>query len=522
MFNLTEEELQNAYDAISHHGYSAMLPSLYEWETFANKWNEIKSYLSGIDLDTYSPHKPLRIFAPKNRATIRIVHLLHPEDLLLYTALVMIVKNDIESERISKHSRRVFSYRIDPKQSGRLYESSGAYEAYMRQLKQKSEKAKVSFVSIADIADFYSRIYQHRLENIIESVAKHQRGIDVARVLVRKFISKLMDGNSYGIPIGPYASRILGEAILIDVDSHLQSKSVDYVRWVDDYNIFASSEYHAQSVLFELGEWLFVNHGLTLQSSKTKILPVLRYSNEVLSTPEDFTAKDKFIAIVRQSMRAMGYGDDAGDIEDQNLDDIENQIRGYNLKDMLFESLSDKELVDYEMFRYVLTRLTNIPGVSEEIRLEILDLVLDNADLLYPASEFVVRYILSFRNLSNRKKKTIGSKLLRPLKNKKYRPPDYYAMWVLYIFTTSKEWNFTSEILKFYNDSRSETIRRYAALALAENGDRSTALALKNDLNQALSLVRLSIFCASRKLGKDERKHWKRTYQTQGILEKLL
>ena len=523
MFNLTKDELQNAYESISHHGYSAMLPPLYEWNTFESRWDEIKSYLSAIDLDTYDPHKPLRVFAPKNRATIRVVHLLHPEDLILYTALVMIVQNDIESARISKQSRRVYSYRVNPKQSTLLYDSSGTYEAYLNQLKKKSRKKNVSFVSIADIADFYPRIYQHRLKNVIESVTKNQRGNDVARVLVDKLIFKLMDGNSYGIPVGPYASRILGEAILIDVDSHLQSKNVDYVRWVDDYNIFAESEYLAQSTLFELGEWLFANHGLTLQSSKTKILPVFRYVNEILSTPEEeLTARDRMISLLRQSTGSLDYSDDDEVHEEQDIDDIVDQIQGSNLKDMLLKSLSDKELVDYEMVRYVLTRLPRIPGVSDNLKLEILDLVLDNANLLYPASEFVAKYILSFPKLTKAKKRLIGQKLLKPLKSRKNPPPDYYAMWILHIFSTSVEWNCKNDILQLYDTYKSETVRRFAALALAESGDRSTALSLKSELDQASSLVRLSIFCASGKLGKDERKHWKRAHQIQGNLEKYL
>ena len=64
-----------------------------------------------------------------------------------------------------------------------------------------------------------------------------------------------MDGNSYGIPVGPYASRVLGEAVLIDVDAYLKSQGIDYVRWVDDYNIFVRSEYLAQSTRLLHKSW---------------------------------------------------------------------------------------------------------------------------------------------------------------------------------------------------------------------------------------------------------------------------
>ena len=161
----------------------------------------------------------------------------------------------------------------------RLYNSRGEYGLYVEQLKKKANKPNIKFIGVADIADFYPRIYQHRLENVLQTVAKNQRGTDVARVLGRKLISNLMERNSYGIPVGPYASRILAEAVLIDVDSYLYSHHVDFVRWVDDFNIFCKSEYEVQSNLFRLGEWLYSNHGLTLQSAKTKI-----YTTDILQT----------------------------------------------------------------------------------------------------------------------------------------------------------------------------------------------------------------------------------------------
>lgn len=527
MFKLTAEELQNAYEAIHHHGYSAMLPAAYEWKHVKEKWAEIKQYLAEIDLDTYTPYKPLQVFAPKSRANIRVVHLLHPEDLLLYTALVLIIKDDVEAARMSRKTQRVFSYRVDLKRPNRLYNSRGAYDAYLSQLRKKAEKASVTFVSIADIADFYPRIYQHRLENVVQSTATAQRGVDVARVLVKKLIGKLMGGNSYGIPVGPYASRILGEAILIDVDAHLHSNGVDFVRWVDDYNIFSRTEYLAQSTVFDLAEWLFSNHGLTLQSAKTKILPVERYATEVVSTPEEnLTDRDNVIALLRQSAGDVEYEDDEVD-EDDELDEeavahLLQQLQGYDLHEMFVESISDQALVDYEMVRYVLTRLPRIPGANENLKSDILELVLDSAELLYPASEFIAKYLLSFEELSKSEKKKIAKQLLKPLKSKRNPPPDYYAMWILYIFSTSEDWDHAGDIARLYQEATSEVVKRYAALAISVGGTRAEALVVKDDFANASDLLRLAILCASNKLGKDERKHWKLANQIKGAVEKYV
>jgi hypothetical protein len=165
MFQLTEAELQNAFEAISHHGNSAMLPPPYEWRSVVDKWPDVKAYLAQQDLDVYEPYKPLRVFAPKTRANIRVLHLLHPEDLLIYTALVLIVKNDIENERIPRQSRRVYSYRVDVLAPNRLYNTRGAYDAYLAQLEKKlqsrppsSLESRTSRISIHESTSTVSKM----------------------------------------------------------------------------------------------------------------------------------------------------------------------------------------------------------------------------------------------------------------------------------------------------------------------------------------------------------------------------
>ncbi len=543
MFRLTDVELQNAYEAINHHGYSTMLPQPHEWKFIVTQWAAVKDSLTRIDLDIYKPYNPLQVFAPKSRANIRLIHLLHPEDLLIYTALTLIIKNDIESARISRRYGRIFSYRVDKSACNRLYDASGAYDAYLKQLTLKAGKDDVQFVGLADIADFFPRIYQHRLENVIQANASSDRGRDVARVLVGKLISNLMGRNSYGIPVGPYASRILGEAILIDVDSFLQSNKLDYVRWVDDYNIFCRTEFLAQSALFGLGEWLFSNHGLTLQSSKTKIMPVYQFRDEVVSIPEDrLTDRDHVLTLLRKTPLRDDYDDDLleeeSDVdgweeendevfleEGPNEEDVQTtleEFRGYDLHQMFVKAISNQALVDYEMVKYVLTRLPKISGANDALKLNILDLVLDNAQVLYPAAEFIAEYVLSFADLSDVQKRKISRKLLKPLKNRHHKSPDYYAMWILHIFSTSEQWNQVNDIIDLYQRSTSEVVKRYAALAISVCGSRAEALVVKQNFSIASDLHRLAVLAATKKLGKDERHHWKQANQIKGITEKIL
>ena len=419
----------------------------------------------------------------------------------------------------------MFSYRADTKKDNRLYDARGTYDKYLSQLQSKAQKATAKFVGLADIADFYPRIYQHRLENVIEAVASDQRGVDVARVLVRKLISKLMGRNSYGIPIGPYASRILGEAVLIDVDAFLTSNKIDFVRWVDDYNIFSKSEYAAQSTLFSLAEWLYKNHGLTLQSAKTKILPTSRYVDEILSKPEEtLTDRDHVISLLRGSPGTGEYNDDLeeDELDEEEIREILVNLHRYDLFGMFVESISDTALVDFEIVKYVLNRLPRITEAGDEQRTAILNLVIDNAELLYPVAEHVARYVIALDDLSAKQKRAIAKKLLKPLSSTRNRPPDYYAMWVLHIFSTSNDWNNVKEVIGIYRVATSEVVKRFAALAVSVCGTRSEALVVKDDFAAASPLLRLALLSASKKLGNDERRHWKLANHIHGVVEKII
>ena len=518
MFSLTTPELDNALAAIQHHGYSAMLPTPPEWDTVVANWPAIRDSIRQIDLDNYVPYKPLTVFSPKNRANVRVLHMLHPQDLLIYTALTLVAKNDIEKNRLPTKSKNVFSYRASLSSDGEIYSIKGAYDAYQKRLEDLANRPSFKYVAIADIADFYARIYQHRLENVIESVATSQRVRDVARVLVKKLICNLMGKDSYGIPVGPYASRLLAEALLIDVDTQLKTSGVDFVRWVDDFTIFTKSEYEAQSILFTLGEWLYIRHGLTLQSAKTRILTIAGYKQVHLVTHDDIlTDRDAVIQMFRDA------GDDYGNAEEPTEEEIQETLQalhGHDVVGLLRASMQDTSLVDYQAVTYALTKLPRIPGAPADLKRDVLALVINNAELLYPVAEHVATYVLSFDDLSESERKKIAKKLLKPLQSKRRPPPPYYAMWILHIFASSPNWNHANEIMKLFSESSSEVIKRSCALVIHQSGTRAQAVVMKDSYATAAPMLKLGILCATHKLGADERKHWKIVQGVSGVVEK--
>ncbi len=518
MFNLSDDELDRGYRAIKHHGYSTLMPWPLEWDVIETHWDTLREKLSAIDLDTYKPYPPMRIYAPKNRCTIRAVTLLHPLDLIIYTSLVLIVKNDIEAARLSKSRKRIFSYRSDPRVSDQLYQVHGAFRSYREQLVSKANQLRTNCIAIADIADFYPRVYQHRLENILQTVATSTRSESVSRVLVGKMMSYLAGGNSYGIPVGPFASRLLGEAVLIDVDAALLSEGINFVRWVDDYNFFCKSEDEAQYALFFLSRWLFDHHGLTLQAMKTKIVKRKYYQEHILMTQEE-RLLDRSIALMSVLQEFTGYEDEEDEIDESQIEEIE----AINLEDMLKEALEDKDVVDYGTASFILGRVGSMRVLSDDKKFQLTDIVLRNIEHLYPVADSVGRFFLSFGDISNRNRKRISKALLRPMRSgRRIKPPDFYMMWVLSIFSMSPEWNRSDDLLTIYRNSNSEVVKRYAAGALSKTGNRNHALLVCDDFERASPLWRLGILLCSRCLGADERRHWKRRSVISGHLEKRI
>src|SRR6185437_15917041 len=125
--------------------------------------------LASIDLDLYEGHNVAFAFAPKSRLNVRRVALLHPYDLVLYTGLVLALRDGISTSRLQLHENRVFSYRADGADDGSLYNDWPSYRDFTETVTMRVYDRPSSCVGITDIADFYPRIYQHRLVNALQA-----------------------------------------------------------------------------------------------------------------------------------------------------------------------------------------------------------------------------------------------------------------------------------------------------------------------------------------------------------------
>lgn len=504
MFKLTAVELDCAKAAIEHHSYSTLLPRPPEWDDLTEHWPVVRSYLSNLNLEQYTPRKPLTITAAKDEMSVRLVHLLHPEDMLLYTSLTLIVKDDIESVRVPRAEQRVYSYRAS-QDGGKLYDSaSNTHRRYMDRLKRKARRRSTKAVAVTDVADFYASVSQDQLRRLLKEAARTVRSAKAAELLLSVFAASFMARKGHGIPTGPLASRLLAEVVLNEIDKHLMSKRIDFVRWVDDYNIFAPSLVSGRVVVRDLASWLYNHFGLTLQAAKTHVLEKEEYAGRLLVGVEKELA-DR-VEILAELSKYHDYD------PDELIDDVaglmDDRLAVELLEMLVVNVIWGDEGVDYRAMAFIVRQLRRRP-LDHSLAREVLEVLVENIDQLSPVITQVAPLIAAL--LPRRKMpKRIGKRLLKSLQ---HAGVDHHAVWILTIFAGRGHDGFLDALIDVYREAQSHATRRLAILAIAKSGgsvpyDRA-------DWEAAPPLVRLALLKAGNMRGK-------RSLKPQGVLEELV
>lgn len=273
---LTEDALEFAKKHIEKFYDSDFFPKTFEFDAIWHCWDDVKRDLLSKNVKKLSITNPRIQTSKKPKGGFRVVHQLEPLDTLIYTALVYSVAEKIEVARVPSESKVACSYRIQANNGSFFSNNNG----FLNFSSQSSDLAnKYGYVLATDITDFYNQIYLHRLNNALEFADQNLKNLSDD---IEHFLSKLNNKSSQGIPVGPAASIILAEAIMIDIDNFLINKGVFHTRYVDDFRIFSDSKDKLVSVLEELTLYLYSNHRLTLSSEKTKILETEKYISEIL------------------------------------------------------------------------------------------------------------------------------------------------------------------------------------------------------------------------------------------------
>lgn len=225
------------------------------------------------------------LFPKKELFDFRKAALIHPIDTIIYSSLIFQYADELEKHRIKKSKKIVFSYRFAPKK-GKIFDDKYNFTSFQAEVSQQKKKKTNKILIKCDISNFYDRLNLHRLESTLLSLGNiNEKLIKLTNNLLLYWANR----DSYGLPVGGNASRILAEAALISIDDYLISHKIKFCRFVDDYRFFAPDIETAHEWLAIFVERLHMD-GLTINPLKTVIEDI---SNDLVNEPKKFNTSGK-------------------------------------------------------------------------------------------------------------------------------------------------------------------------------------------------------------------------------------
>ncbi|HRX70626.1 MAG TPA: RNA-directed DNA polymerase [Candidatus Competibacteraceae bacterium] len=312
-----------------------------------------------------------------------MVHQLDPINTLIYTSIAFLISEKVEAARIPEDERVACSYRIGiGKDKGTFFSNGAGYSGFIEKCRELSEEN--SYVLVTDITDFYNQIYVHRLQNAIEYASPELFELSNN---TERFLLDLNGSVSQGVPVGPAASIIMAEAVLIDVDNYIRDAKYPHSRYVDDFRIFGNSEVDLRLFLEIITKYLYENHRLTIASGKTEIIPVAEFCEKYLNSPEEVEKAEIHGALSEINSPVDAY---SGSFEEESAAD-EGKVRPTVLTELMERVLSSDKL-DLGLARHILRkcRMYKIRAISNQ--------VLDNFEFLSPVISDVILYLSKVAN----------------------------------------------------------------------------------------------------------------------------
>ncbi len=205
-------------------------------------------------------------FPYPNGRKLRDLVVLEAPDLALLRASAGRIARPVER----RLSRRSFGNRTTRSGAAWHYrEISSAWKHFTDSAIHLLERAEINAMCATDIARYYASINLDRLETRLHDIGCDLHAIGVILSGLRKWAS--VNGVA-GLPIGPEASGILGNAFLIPVDRMLMPLGAQYVRWMDDYKFMGHDDQTCRSIVSPFDQ-ILRTQGLTRSEEKSDYYP---------------------------------------------------------------------------------------------------------------------------------------------------------------------------------------------------------------------------------------------------------
>ncbi len=382
-----KDHIELAIQNVVKHGDTDIFPFPFENRMFLDDTHSAVKLLTRYHKHFYEylnryPPRHVSSLVPVGYTGFRWATQLDPIWNAYFLACVLSIAEPIERVRIPKDQDVVFSYRFAPdRSSGNLFDRDYTWAQFMRRSLCLSEHFE--HIVICDISDFYPRLGHHRLENALQ----HIDDTSDAPHRIMEFLQNFTNIRSFGLPIGGPAARILSELTLNQIDRILRNRGIEFVRYADDYHLFSNSRDDAFQNLVVLSEKLFLNQGLSLQKSKTRILTSAEFKatnliQEIQEASEENADEDSShttpppSSLFRISIVFDPYSATAED----DYERLKDRLGQFDIMGLLSSELQ-KTRIHTALSRKIIQA---VRFLDDEIRDDAVQSILDNCDTLYP------------------------------------------------------------------------------------------------------------------------------------------
>ncbi len=212
---------------------------------------------------------------------------------------------------------------------------------------------KSNYIVHADISNCFPSIYSHAVPWALvgKEEAKSKSGPRFKNLWFNKldeYLRITKNGETNGVLIGPHASNLISEIILIVVDKNLYEKGYKFIRYIDDYQCYIDSVDQAERFLIDLSVEL-KKFELTLNHKKTEILNLpLNSEKKWLRTLKRYLfSDDNNIGVKIKTREVFAYLDIALELMH---DDKESKLEILNYA---IKILSSKQITENTLNQYL-------------------------------------------------------------------------------------------------------------------------------------------------------------------------
>ena len=484
------------------HGDTDVFPFPFEKHLLQDKLDDCGTTLHGWhgsfdDALTRSPPLSVDALCQVGYTGFRQVTQIEPFWNAYYLALVLSLADAIEAVRSPVADLAVFSYRYDPDPDQSSLFKKITWNDYRRRCVELAHDHE--YIVLTDISDFYPRVNHHRLENALHQIPTS--GDTASRIL--RLLSTFSHRQSYGLPVGGPASRILAELSLVDADRHLRSTDVAFCRYADDFTVFCSSRPAALKALVRLSEILSLE-GLSLQKQKTRIMRRAEFlqMHAHLDPDAKGSMEQKLLGL---SLRYDPYSPTA----EEDYLALKASVADIDIVGILSSEVA-KSAIDQTLTRQALNALRALDVPERERSLSVL-LAEENIDILAPVFPHLMRVVRStYDELGPAAKDMVDAALLSLVdRGSHILSVDINRLFLVQVLSRRHTDAKERALVAMYPDSTNTLMRRMIIHALANWDCRYLVKRELRNFASASPWERRALIVGSFCLG-DEGRHWRR------------